>query len=416
MWLFYLLITVMPLSRHPLWSKFVGELTIIKYLGAACVLYALIHVVSRETRLRILASAQVRLFLVLASIASLSFAMTGNRGPLIKSPIVSYLSFLVLLFLTLALIDSFERLRMVFLVTVGSVAFASLYLLREWQQNHGMYAGYRPGYVVGDSNYYSLSAVMCLPIAFYLTRAVGRQWERLFYTGSLLLILAASILAASRGGFLGMVAAGLYMGWHTRQRVRNLAVASLCMTLLFVAAPVPAIQRLMKPSYSDQVAAENRRDVWKAGARMIEAKPVLGVGLGEFKPQAPLYARGDEHPHNIAHNSYIEYAAELGIPAVLVFLGILFTTISGLRRSRACFRLLAPWLERATLGMEAGIVGFAVASFFVSSEYQKLFWFMIFLSAAIQAMAAGLESMSRRRIFEQVRRISSAKAQRIYAT
>ncbi len=388
--IFYILITVMPLVRHPLWSKFVGELTIIKYLGAACVVYALMQLVSRRSRPSLLASTQVRLFLALAAIALLSFAMTETHGPLVKSPIVSYLSFAVLLFLTLTLIDNLQRLRMVLLFTVGSMAFASVYVLREWQQNHVMYPGYRPGYVVDDANYYSLSAVMCLPIAMYLMKSGTRLWERLFYGASLVLILAASILAASRGGFLGMIAAGLYMTLHTRNRVRNGAVASVCLAMIIIAAPIPAVTRLMNPSFGDQEASDNRRDVWKAGMRMIEANPIIGVGLGEFKPQAPRYARGDEHPHNIAHNTYIEYAAEMGIPALALFLGILVTTILALRRSRACFRPFAPSLAQAILGIEAGIVGFAVAGFFVSSEYQKLFWLLVFLSSAVEAMAARL--------------------------
>jgi hypothetical protein len=35
---FYILIGVMPLDKHPLWSHALGGLTLVKYLGGACLL------------------------------------------------------------------------------------------------------------------------------------------------------------------------------------------------------------------------------------------------------------------------------------------------------------------------------------------------------------------------------------------
>ena len=35
---FYALVGVMPLTQHHFWARFVGELTIFKYIGGACVL------------------------------------------------------------------------------------------------------------------------------------------------------------------------------------------------------------------------------------------------------------------------------------------------------------------------------------------------------------------------------------------
>ena len=60
--------------------------------------------------------------------------------------------------------DSLQRLRWVILMAIGSVAYASLHLIREWQKYGGMAAGYRPGWVVGDPNYYSISALLCIPM------------------------------------------------------------------------------------------------------------------------------------------------------------------------------------------------------------------------------------------------------------
>jgi hypothetical protein len=39
---------------------------------------------------------------------------------------------------------------------------------------------------------------------------------------------------------------------------------------------------------------------------------------------------------------------------------------------------------RATLGLEGGLVAFLVAIFFLSAEYHRLFWLLVFLSAALE--------------------------------
>jgi hypothetical protein len=45
-----------------------------------------------------------------------------------------------------------------------------------------------------------------------------------------------------------------------------------------------------------------------------------------------------------------------------------------------------PLLYEAATGIQAGLIGFAVALFFVSGWFLKLFWLMVFLSMAAPAL------------------------------
>jgi O-antigen ligase len=385
---FYLLIGVMPLSQHHLWGATVGEATVFKYLGAVCVLYAVFYLASRKGIPPFFDSWQARLFFLLWILAAVSnFTKTLSSAPL-SDPFLSYTSFLFLLFVTVSVVDSLRRLHNVLLVAIGSVAFASLYVIREWQKYHGLYADFRPGWVVGDPNYFTISALLCLPLAFYLMLRAQWRWERWFCLGCLLVTLLAVTLAASRGGFLGLVAGFLFVVWRSRRRLRNLALIGALLIPLSLLWPASPLQRLLHPTHSDVEAGDSRLVAWKAGLHMIRDYPVTGVGLGNFKPMMVRYTPAGESVDSVAHNSYIEIAAELGLPILLVFLTMLYFSFRTLGRvRRAALRSGAVLLGQAALGLQAGLLGYAVAAFFLSAEYQKLFWLVIFLSSCLPALA-----------------------------
>src|SRR5712691_6951625 len=127
----------MPLSQHHLWGRRVGELTIFKYVGAACVLYAVLRLATAGTFPAYFRTWQARLLVVLYVIATASYFTKRLPGAFELSPLLSYISFLLLFFVTLTVVDSLGRLRWVLLVAVGSVAFASIYVIREWEKYQG---------------------------------------------------------------------------------------------------------------------------------------------------------------------------------------------------------------------------------------------------------------------------------------
>ena len=65
---------------------------------------------------------------------------------------------------------------------------------------------------------------------------------------------------------------------------------------------------------------------------MIKDHPLTGIGLDNFKPLVTRYEGRGGELEKIAHNTYIEIAAEMGIPSLLVFLAILFSVFRTLER------------------------------------------------------------------------------------
>lgn len=388
--LFYMLISVMPLARHPLWEHFVQGVTVIKYLGALCLGYSLVHLFMRRYFPPLLDTPQARYFLMLCVLAMVSFLILGHPVPFVVSPLMSYISFLVFFCVTLTLVDSISRLRWTMLVALGSIAFGSLHVLRDWQSYRGLNPNYRPGYIVGDPNYFTMSALLCLPFAFYLARDRNRpRWERGYCLGVLVVTFVAITMQASRGGFLGMIAAFfLMMMREKRNRLRNILLLSAIIIPLTLTLSNSPIHRLLYPNPADEGASKIRLVLWRAGIKMAVKHPIAGVGLGNFKSQVVGYEDGSYRiVELIAHNTYLEMAAELGLPGFVLFVMLLWSTYSNLEQVRLrALKTGPPVLLAAAQGIQIGWVSGAVTIFFVSGQYQKLFWLTCFLSMCLPAL------------------------------
>jgi putative inorganic carbon (hco3(-)) transporter len=385
--LYYLLVSVMPMIRHPLWSDLLGDFTLVKYLGFACFGYALLYLGVRGRGPSLFGSWQGRFFMALALLGMFSYLAFGILLPLEISPFMSYLSFLMFYVTTLIVVDSLERLRWVLLMAIGSVAYASLHVLREWQKYGAMAAGYRPGWVTGDPNYYSISALLCAPLAIYLLGTAQTVWERRFCIAATMLTLLGLTLAASRGGLLGMTAATLFMVWRSTHRRRNFWLAAAVIVPLMIVTPASPLKRLINPDRNDQYSADERTLLALAGLNMLARYPITGVGAGNFK--AFVFQFGDVNEEHIAHNTYVSIAAEMGLPGFLLFMAVAAATMRSLERVRRATRVKGPALiHQVACGMQVGFVAYFVAIFFVTAETHKLFWMMVFMSIVLSKLAA----------------------------
>ncbi|TAN21955.1 MAG: hypothetical protein EPN33_09885 [Acidobacteria bacterium] len=413
--LFYLLISAMPLVRDPLWEHFLSDLTAIKYLGLACLLYAAWYCLVRRRLPQLYTSAPALAMTGLCVWAAGSWFALGAPITWDKSPLLSYTSFLLLLVVTASVVDNWRRFEHVLWAIVLSVSIASLYVVREWQEYHAVYAQFRPGWVTGDPNYFTASALVGLPLALAFCSRSLPAWKRLLAAGCALLTLMATAFAASRGGMIGLV---VMAAWYAAKKKH---LGAFVLLVVLAAPPLllwsrSPLNRLIDPNASDIKSSDTRLALWQAGVSMVTQHPLHGIGLGEFKVEVERYAAGHKDLDHIAHNTYLALAAEMGLPALLLYLTMLAGAWFALARLRSAATTPAPfpprpplafledtarekpaltapasaalpaWLAEAALGMQAGILGFSVSAIFLSAQYTKLFWLLI----AVAATAANL--------------------------
>ena len=156
-------------------------------------------------------------------------------------------------------------------------------------------------------NALALYAVMAIPLA--LDR---RNWP---LTGALVILV---VWTQSLGAVLaGLVTAGFYAA--SRFKGRELKEnAWLLLGLAALAAPVFYLLQ------ADSVAG--RLAWWRSALEMFAARPLAGFGHSSFTwAQAAFQPEGAFREHAVyAHNYYLEFLAENGLPAALAWFWLLF--------------------------------------------------------------------------------------------
>lgn len=384
MWLYYLLLLLSPFWAYPKMPS-AGGFTAIKIVGAATVLVALGRAALARRPLLLLHWAEARLFLVLVSIAAASALTLSGQGQGLWT-MQLYASAAVFLFAPAAFIDSDARLRRAIEVLLFSMVLASYSVFRGYFR----YGVSRPGGIMNDPNYYAMVAVSVLPFALLLLPGASR-WTKTFLAGAAILLVAGILLSQSRGGFVSLAVCAVYVLSKASNRARVLAYSLPVLALLLALLPHNPMARFVETDGSTRISTDTRMMLAKSAWRMIQARPLVGVGLGMMKPLSQEY-NPDLPKGYTAHNTYLELAAELGLPACALFVSILLCAWSRARRLAVFFREIGHDANARIAGaLEIAIASFGVGAAFLSAEYTKQLWILISFGLALSRLALEYE-------------------------
>jgi putative inorganic carbon (hco3(-)) transporter len=160
---------------------------------------------------------------------------------------------------------------------------------------------------------------------FFAPDALRRGW--LWVLCAALMSLAL-LLGFTRSIWLATAVAGVYLLWFVRRWL--IAAAPVAAVLVFLLSPAAVRQRFTSLVHPKEGVDSNEFRVvtWRAGLRMIEQHPLLGLGPEGVKLHFTEYVPADVGKlpsgwYGHLHNIYLHYAAERGIPTMLVLLWLL---------------------------------------------------------------------------------------------
>lgn len=252
-----------------------------------------------------------------------------------------------------------------------------------------------------DANDFALIMVCSLPFAVYFLRSPDRRkWHPLGMIAIAMLMLGI-VKSGSRGGFLALIAVLMYIVIRYRalpRRVRVTAIGAGAVLLVVLGSTKywTMMSSILHPESDYNWSGESgRKEVWKRGIGYMMHNPVLGVGVRTFptaegrlaEEAAAANAMGRGFKWSVAHNSFIETGAELGVPALCVFIAMIGITMRDMNRLSSPRRYHPPWLGTRITTLAQMIlgsfVGFVIAGFFVSAEYFSYLYFLFGLSLAL---------------------------------
>ncbi|MCU0122195.1 O-antigen ligase family protein [Pseudomonas sp. B2M1-30] len=299
-------------------------------------------------------------------------------------------------------LDLFARL-----VTLAVSATCAMAMFSSKFQDQGRAAG-----LLEDPNAFALLIAFAVPLALLLVIRAPNWLQRLVWGGCFLLLLGGMTKTESRSGLV-VLALSLIIGcWHYRTqlariRPRHLGFAMLGAVILIPLAiavmPAGYIARIQSLSVLSAGASGHhdeslgrRASYIVVGSQIIRENPLLGSGPGTFPLHYATtgYAKAFSANRKIgdlyrrAHNTYLEIFSELGIPAGLLFVGMLGLGLYNLLRARKA------WMQRrnaeqADMMTHLGMSFLSLTLFlmFLSAPNQKYLWIMLALTSVLRLKA-----------------------------
>lgn len=231
----------------------------------------------------------------------------------------------------------------------------------------------------------------------------GHFEARAAILGAGFLCLLGLFFTVSRGALLALsiaLLAGIVFGGRWRLRIMAVSGLIALATVYYFAALAPeqARDRITSSTQGEARVEEGRTTIWDVGWRMVEANFVKGVGAGNFRENAPRYliapgsvTRSDQillETPQVAHNTYLEVLAELGIIGLTMFGFLLVFCVAAAIKAARTFRARGdPGGDAMARALAVAMIGTLAADFFISQEFNKQLWLLLACGPTLLSVA-----------------------------
>jgi O-antigen ligase len=303
---------------------------------------------------------------------------------------------LMIVLVIIAAVGTSQRLRM--LIFTQAVSVSAIAAVAIWKGR--LILGRLEGILGGnysDPNDMALAIVMSLPLCLallFLSR--NRAWK-ILWAISILMMTYVVFLTGSRSGFLALVVTVAVSLWEFAIRGRRrylLALAALAGVILWQSSGGTLVGRLkgtFNPKEDTAAAydsAQERQLLFWRSVEVTKEHPLFGVGPGNFDEVSGYW--------HTTHNSFTLISSEGGVPALMLYVLILWCGFKNLRATKHLARgkTESSLLARALL---ASLAGYVVGSLFLSEAYQFFPYILVAYTTALFRIANKPASRSKER-------------------
>ncbi|HVN05620.1 MAG TPA: O-antigen ligase family protein [Bryobacteraceae bacterium] len=195
-------------------------------------------------------------------------------------------------------------------------------------------------------NQYAAFLELILPIALW--QALRDRRRTFVHCAMAAAMLASVVSGASRAGSALMcaeVALVLLLAWWRGVAPAG-AVARGFVTFAAIAAIFGAVVswQTLRHRFLETGAYEGRHEFVRSSIAMVRARPATGFGLGNWPRAYSAYALFDDGTYvNQAHNDWMQWAVEGGVPFFLIMLSLAVMAAPAALRSLWGIGLLSVW-------------------------------------------------------------------------
>ena len=137
---------------------------------------------------------------------------------------------------------------------------------------------------------------------------------------------------------------------------------------------------------SARESTEDRLVALKQAVEYTLEHPIFGLGIGNFGIASGIDV-GQSTAWRSTHNTYAEICSEAGVPALLLFIGLIITTLRNLTkiiRTIAAKDAELDLMARATL---VSVLSFSFGAIFAHLTYEYYLYYLIAIAVGLQQRA-----------------------------
>jgi len=360
-----------------------------KVVGMVILVSWLVNVaVQRRTGIAFDGFAAVLLLFLIWSCGSLVFAIDTRVA---LGRVLQFAQYGLTALMFSSVVDTPARIRRVFLTftiwtTISTVVAVAMYYLGMTPSASGLLL---------NRNLLATYVNVAIVCAYLLHEGTKAGLGRAALITALPVLFLGLGLSFSRGGLISLGVTLLVL-WYRVARTGGFLLLAGSIGIIFLLTYVlPSTFWRRAESIGPSITRQegtfgSRLQLWRTCLRMVEDRPMFGVGPGNFVKAYPRYARGREIRYQSlsSHNAFIGVTAEHGLPGGALFLLLCAFATRGAWR---CIRI-GKATARTDLEIYGVVVDVSLLVFFIAGltgdvYAMKCLWIFFGLAVALQRMA-----------------------------
>ena len=326
-----------------------------------------------------------------------------------------FLKVLVMVFVTLMLVNSRERMNWLVWIVVISLGFygikGGVFTVLHGGINHVLGP---PQSFISDNNALALALCMTLPLMRYLQLHTSLKFIRLGLGLSMLFTGIAALGTYSRGGLIALVIVAGALFLKSRRR---LAVVLVIIAVGFTAyqfMPAQWLERMDTLQHAEQTdSGKTRIQSYEFAVNVALHHPIVGGGFDDYLSASLWQDYGPEGaiPRAI-HSIYFRVLGEQGFPGLMLFLALLLASWRNCHQVRKKTRHVPEmkWAFDLASMLQVSLVAYITAGIFLPMPYFDLTYQLMALTAVLCSHALQVVSGRQVAVTDDLQPVSAVHA------
>jgi len=243
----------------------------------------------------------------------------------------------------------------------------------------------------------TVARTMCflVPVALALIGSTDSSVKRALAFGMIFVYIFVMFKMLSRGAIVSLALIGVVYILTSRRKAVSMVLAMVVLAAAVVA--VPGVMERMKtvPRFRRDASAMSRVKLWRAGVGFAFQRPLWGVGVSCYRLATARHFGTFSQDRGLAwktpHSSYVQVMAEMGFPALFIYLGLLGTSLYEARKvHRRMERLDSPGareLARVSHAVFLALLAVMIVALTHSDAYDWTLHMLVALCVCVKQIA-----------------------------